>query len=252
MLTEAILILEKKSVTAAELHPIMTTVKEKLESRLHDEFYGAKIMRNMKFLRPSEQDQLKKEANEVYKRTLEYIQKYYDFKDFVFKIFSKFNLTSAVSYEDAVKAVESLGLKNVDEDKLYDETHKLNQVFPEFIKSKDSTLSVDLLWVQLLKFAPTFTELPKIIGKIFSIPISNAFVERVFSLMGNLWTDERNCLSVDMVKAELIVKVNYDMNCQEFLKFLKKPEQVNMLKQSLQNKKYSFKSQAGPSQPSAS
>lgn len=170
----------------------------------------------------------------------------------MFNFFSKFDLTSAVSYEDAVEACESLGLKNVDEDKLYDETRKLNQVFPQFEQSIDSTLSVDLRWVQLFKVTSTFTELPKIIGKIFSIPISNAFVERVFSLMGNLWADERNCLSVDMVKAELIVKINYNMNCQEFLKFLKKPEQEEMLKQSLQNKKYNFKYQASSSQPSTS
>lgn len=204
MLTEAILLLEKNTVTAAELHPIMRNIKDKVESRLHDEFYGAKIMRNMKFLKTSEQNHLKKEANEVYRRTLEYIQKYYDFEDSIFKIFSKFDLTSAVSYEDTMEAVESLGLKNVDEDKLYDETRKLNQQFPQFAQSSDSTLPVDLRWVQLFKVTSTFTELPKIIGIFISIPISNAIVERVFSLMGNLWTDERNCLSVDMVKAELI------------------------------------------------
>ena len=49
--------------------------------------------------------------------TKEYIQKNYDFEYFVFNIFSKFDLTSAVSYEDAVEAYESLGFKNVDEDK---------------------------------------------------------------------------------------------------------------------------------------
>ncbi|CAB3226090.1 unnamed protein product [Arctia plantaginis] len=97
-------------------------------------------MRNIKFLRPSEQDQLKKEASDVYRRTLKYIRIYYDFEDSIFKICSKFDLTSAVSYEDALEAVESLGLKNVEEDKLYDETRKLNQVFFHFVQSSDSTL----------------------------------------------------------------------------------------------------------------
>ena len=64
----------------------------------------------------------------------------------------------------------------------------------------------------------------------FSIPISNAFVERVFSLMGNLWSDERNNLSVEMVKSELCVKLIYNMNCQEFFQFLKNPEQKYVLK----------------------
>lgn len=86
-----------------------------------------------------------------------------------------------------------------------------------------------------------FTELPKIIGKIFSIPISNTFVECVFSLMGNLWTDERNCLSVKIVKSELCVKLNYNMNCQEYLHFLKNPEQEKLRKCATKNVNYDFK-----------
>jgi len=100
--------------------------------------------------------------------------------------------------------------------------------------------SSDLMWVELFK-KNNFTELPKIIGKIFSIPISNAFVERVFSLMGNLWSEERNRLSVEKVKSELCVKLNYNMNCQEFLYFLKNPEQEKLLKCATNNVKYDFK-----------
>ncbi|GFX27703.1 hypothetical protein TNCV_2129441 [Trichonephila clavipes] len=33
-----------------------------------------------------------------------------------------------------------------------------------------------------------------------SVPVSNAFVERIFSVMGNVWTDERNRLAVNTVK----------------------------------------------------
>ncbi len=34
--------------------------------------------------------------------------------------------------------------------------------------------------------------------------------------MYNLWSDERNRLSVKMVRAEICTKVNYSMNCSEF------------------------------------
>jgi len=68
-------------------------------------------------------------------------------------------------------------------------------------------VSSDLMWVKLLK-KYDFSELPKIVGKILSIRISNAFVERVFSLMENLLSEESNRLSVEMVKSELCVKIN--------------------------------------------
>ena len=43
-----------------------------------------------------------------------------------------------------------------------------------------------------------------------AIPGSNAFVERVFSLANSQWTDVRNKLKVETVKAILQVKVNFD------------------------------------------
>jgi hypothetical protein len=36
-----------------------------------------------------------------------------------------------------------------------------------------------------------------------AIPIRNDFVERIFSIMRNLWSDERNRLIVKMVKADM-------------------------------------------------
>lgn len=59
--------------------------------------------------------------------------------------------------------------------------------------------------------------------------------------MGNLRCDERNRLSVEMVKSELCVKLNYNINCQELLHFLKNPEQEKILKCAAKNMKYNFK-----------
>jgi hypothetical protein len=56
--------------------------------------------------------------------------------------------------------------------------------------------------------------------------------------MNNLWTDERNRLRVEMVKAELCTKVNYSMKCAEFKTYVSDhKELINAVKS---NKKYSF------------
>ncbi len=44
-------------------------------------------------------------------------------------------------------------------------------------------------------------------------------MERIFSIMYNLWSDERNRLSVKMVRAEICTKINYSMTCSEFKNF---------------------------------
>ena len=51
---------------------------------------------------------------------------------------------------------------------------------------------------------------------VFSINCSNAFCERVFSVMKALWRDERNKLDIETVRAELFTSFNINMHCDDF------------------------------------
>jgi hypothetical protein len=37
--------------------------------------------------------------------------------------------------------------------------------------------------------------------------------------MSNKWTDQRNPSSLELIKSELMIAINYDYSCKEFLKF---------------------------------
>jgi hypothetical protein len=78
-------------------------------------------------------------------------------------------------------------------------------------------------------------------AKILSILISNSYVGRIFSILGNTWTDRRSRMRVELVKSEPCTKFNFDMTCADFLDFLNKPEQVEMLKSVTKNKKQTWK-----------
>jgi hypothetical protein len=62
--------------------------------------------------------------------------------------------------------------------------------------------------------------LTKLIETVMAIPISNDFVERVFSTMKKIWSNDRNRLNVNMVKAEICTKVNFSINCNDFKTFV--------------------------------
>jgi hypothetical protein len=50
-----------------------------------------------------------------------------------------------------------------------------------------------------------------------ALPGCNAAVERVFSLINVLWTDEKNRLKIETVEALTIVKTHFkDFSCAEF------------------------------------
>jgi hypothetical protein len=53
-------------------------------------------------------------------------------------------------------------------------------------------MPVDLIWVKIFKATPNVMQLEKIDSKVLEIPISNAFIERIFSMINNLWTAGRN------------------------------------------------------------
>ncbi|MGH0120893.1 UNVERIFIED_CONTAM: hypothetical protein FKN15_014077 [Acipenser sinensis] len=74
---------------------------------------------------------------------------------------------------------------------------------------------------------------------VLSIPCSNAYAERAFSLMNMIRADQRNRCSVDLVKAELQVKLNYRFSCLEFYQFVR--SNAKLLESVRSDRKYTFK-----------
>ena len=78
-----------------------------------------------------------------------------------------------------------------------------------------------------------------VIETVMSIPISNNFVESVFSHLTRIWTDVRNHMNIDLIKAEICIKNNFDMNCLDFKNYIKSNQKV--LKSVKSQEKYDFK-----------
>jgi hypothetical protein len=76
----------------------------------------------------------------------------------------------------------------------------------------------------------------KMVEFAMSLPGTSAPVERVFSIMGNIWSAERGRLSISTVKHLLNVKINSELSCYEFYDVIKtnKP----FLKEVMSSEKY--------------
>jgi len=120
-------------------------------------------------------------------------------------------------------------------DELFDEVSALNNLLekiPDDMFNKDDPSAK---WMKIFIGNDSLPLLYKLVS-IISIPVSNAFVELVFSLVSGQWTKDRNSLNVRTVKCLLQVKVNLNMTCREMHKLLSNDKRL--LQQILCGGKY--------------
>lgn len=98
----------------------------------------------------------------------------------------------------------------------------------------------DQMWVFLLNENGNSTpNMKMLLNYLFSILCSNSYVESIFSHMKHGWNDYRNNMDIELVAAELQIRVNCDYSCDSFYKFLL--TQPHLLKQIRTNKKYEWR-----------
>lgn len=238
-----LLALESESTLACHLSKILCGLRVKIETKRNDKFFGMipELANRRSYLPVNEWKFFECEALKVYDRFLLYLDKYFtkDKQDFYERL-SVFDLSSRPpTLDDILKVLELDIFKRVGpvDDRLYDDIKLLQNVF---LNLEGSSLEK---WTSFFQsYDSKNCSLFRIVSVFMSIPISNAFVERVFSVMEKIWTDDRNRLFVNSVESELCVYFNFDIHCDEFYKYvLKRPKLLNALKSGC---KYSFKQKA--------
>ena len=121
-------------------------------------------------------------------------------------------------------------------DELFDEVSSLNDMLENIPDETFNEDSPETKWMKLFSENDSLPLLYKLVASVFSIPVSKAFVERVFSLVSSQWSKERNRLSEKTVKSLLQVRVNLDFSCSEMREVISKDQKL--LKQILSGEKY--------------
>jgi hypothetical protein len=106
--------------------------------------------------------------------------------------------------------------RKINETELFDEVIILKKAITE--KEEIKAKSTGEIWYELFNSLGLneLINLKKIVEFFCCIPGTTASIERLFSRMNSLWTNEKNTLSVKTVKAMLIVKVFPNKDCVEF------------------------------------
>jgi len=207
--------IEANDFTFCELFPVMEKLRNKLQSRLNDKFFGSGTQ---KILSSDEMDDVRSVIQNnmcaALQKALDYLDKWFFADNKLAHMLNIMSLNSAPEFAD-IQSVASVMKLSINIDQLYDEFSETRQLF-----AKVGHGSAAVKWQSYFKDCTNLNfKVPcmfKIASAVLSIPGSNAFSERVFSLMNAKWRDDRNRAGLDLIKSELQVYVNFKMSCSEF------------------------------------
>ncbi|XP_051803049.1 uncharacterized protein LOC127533610 [Acanthochromis polyacanthus] len=217
----AVLSLESNSLTSVEVYGVMNDLRVKLQQRKNDAFFGTKVDDIMASSPSNKVDRLRQEFSSFLQVAVDYLEKWFDFSQtgYLYNV-QCLNIKEQreIRYSKLKDAVCALNMEeHLDLDELYNENCALKNVLAHLDTSSNS---VGDLWAQVLKTPSTFPQFTKLLSFVLSVPVSNAYSERVFSIMKGAWTDVRNRCSMELVRAEIKIKMNLAMTCAEFYKFI--------------------------------
>lgn len=108
---------------------------------------------------------------------------------------------------------------------------------------EENNVTFDQRWVEcfqnLAKNNIPFNHISKIVAYILSLPGTSASVERLFSIINDVWSTEKTRLDIKTLRDILYVRYNIKMSCLEFFNFIK--NQSEILEQIGSTDKYAFK-----------
>ena len=228
--------IEQKSINASNLFDLMFKLKTQLENRLKYEFFGSIVNTNIKEFDEGVREDFTENAKIAYQRAIDYLNRNFDFNNSPFKLFSALNLDDELVFQKLVEISELLNIQ-IDQDSIFDEITSFNALLKQ-LDTKDIELDCIAKYCKIL-CKNDFKNLVKILESVMAIPIGNDFVERIFSHMQKILTDDRCHMNVSLIRAEICISNNFDMNCSEFLKYVKTNEKL--LKSVKSAEKYNYK-----------
>jgi len=229
-----ILKVESEKVCMVEVAQTLECFKLNLIARRNEPYIPIEVLKILKYLENEGQIDItkyKKKAISFYTTCIEYMDQWTPYYNEIL-ILKWTLLETTPEWPEIQKSYEFILDKKSDiilnESELFDEMSCVKAfVSKERIDAwKIKETAVDQKWVEIFSHFDdkniSYNNVFKIIEFCICLPGSNAPVERVFSIMANIWTKEKSQLSIETLRSLLITRCNYEMNCLEFFEYIEK------------------------------
>ena len=231
-----ILLLQETTALFPQLTEIVESFKCKMLQRQNSNFFGATTADLLRCIDDERAEVLKSGFQDFYAIGLECVDKWFYIENHPTHTNWTLLRDQIVRYEEVVDLAKQLDPEMAMMDELFDEVTVLNILLKKIPLDVFRKEKAENKWMNIFSTNDSFPLLYKLISIVFSMPVSNAFVEPVFSLVSAQWTKERNSLYEKTVKSILQVKVNLEVSCGEMQQIVSKNKEL--LEQILSSAKY--------------
>ena len=231
-----ILPLQETTALFPQLMEIVESFKCKILQRQNSNFFGATTADLLRCIDDERAEVLKSSFQDFYTISLECVDKWFYIENHSTHTNWTLQRDQTVRYEEVVDLAKQLDPEMAMMDELFDEVTALNNLLQKIPLDVFRKEKAENKWINIFFTNDFFPLLYKLISIVFSMPVSIAFVERVFSLVSAQWTKERNNLSEKTVNSILQVKVNLEVSCGEMQQIVSKNKEL--LEQILSSAKY--------------
>uniref|UniRef100_A0A915NNJ1 HAT C-terminal dimerisation domain-containing protein n=1 Tax=Meloidogyne floridensis TaxID=298350 RepID=A0A915NNJ1_9BILA len=136
-------------------------------------------------LSEDEQKNLSENFQQFYITSSEYVEKWFRFERYPTNIEWLSLPNRSIQHENVIELGKEYLPGN---DLLFDEVSQLNLILDGIPDKEFERLSAEEKWQRIFK-STNMPGLYELVSKFLSVPASNAYVERVFSLISAQWTD---------------------------------------------------------------
>ena len=216
-----LLLLQNKTALFPELECIIESFKEAIQRRQDAEFFGTATAELLQAVDEESAERLKSSFQEYYSVALHCIDKWYRLENHPVCTHWTLLKKKTVRYEEVRAMAKQVTPQTAMDDELFDEVSLLNVVLEKIPNDVFNQETCEIKWVNIFSENP-LPLIYKLVSIIFSIPTSNAFVDRELSLISAHRAIEKNNFDEKGLKSLLQVKVNLDLSCFEMYDLISK------------------------------
>ncbi|CAF2869534.1 unnamed protein product [Rotaria sp. Silwood2] len=235
-----------------QYYEIITSIKSKLQERIDSDFFGAACRYRLARLPSDIQKTLKTSFIEFLRAIICYIDSYFDQNVTLYQTISYFDFQNieSLTWNQVIQCVDLLKIKGLNDDCLFDEFTNIKSTLKIILQQRISVFNLvqtfinkqgDIAVTNECKEEKNDDDADHSENRIvrsdqFWI---NAYVESAFSQLKYLCNDKRNCMTIELLSAELKIRLNSSLSCIEMYKHVLSNQ--DLLKAIKSDENYAFK-----------